>query len=243
MIVKIAPAHGKTNPLVYVSICATIGSIAVMAVKALGVAVKLTFVGSNQFTHPSTYVFAIVLVGCLMTQTAYLNKAMSQFPTSMYRYPFSGDSFTYIMFLRVNALYYVAFTTCTLSASFILFRGLNTADVVNTILLLAGFLVILAGVYLLTMPSPDRVGYKIANPDGHYDGIELLGQVLLPWQRQNYIRSRSLSSIGSIRSGDREGHSSADNEFELRSLNSQAKNNDRVGGDPAGDSSNSSAIF
>jgi hypothetical protein len=78
-----APVHGKTNPLIYISICASVGSVAVMAVKAVGIAVRLTFAGSNQFIYPSTYIFSIVLVACLLTQTAYVNKAMNHFPTSL----------------------------------------------------------------------------------------------------------------------------------------------------------------
>jgi hypothetical protein len=55
-----------------------------MAVKAFGIALKMTFGGNNQFTHPSTYVFAIVVVVCILTQMNYFNKALSQFSTSMY---------------------------------------------------------------------------------------------------------------------------------------------------------------
>lgn len=55
-----------------------------MSVKAFGIAVKLTLDGHNQFTHPSTYVFAIVVVCCILTQMNYFNKALSQFSTSMF---------------------------------------------------------------------------------------------------------------------------------------------------------------
>lgn len=54
-----------------------------MSVKAFGIALKLTLAGNNQFTHPSTYVFIIVCIVCIMTQMNYFNKALSQFPTSM----------------------------------------------------------------------------------------------------------------------------------------------------------------
>lgn len=78
----------------------------------------------------------------------YFNKALSQFPTSI-----------------VNPLYYVTFTTATLCASFILFRGFNTTDAVNTISLLSGFLVIFTGVYLLNLSREDPDGHKLLN--GH----------------------------------------------------------------------------
>lgn len=83
MIYRVAPVYGKKNPLIYISICSTVGSITVMSVKAFGIALKLTFAGNNQFTHPSTYAFAIVVVVCIMTQMNYFNKALSQFTTSM----------------------------------------------------------------------------------------------------------------------------------------------------------------
>lgn len=83
MIYKVAPAHGKKNPLIYLSICSTVGSVSVMSVKAFGIALKLTFAGNNQFTHPSTYVFMILTSVCILTQMNYFNKALSQFSTQM----------------------------------------------------------------------------------------------------------------------------------------------------------------
>ena len=84
MIYKVAPKYGKKNPLFYISICATVGSVSVMAVKAFGIALKLTLGGNNQFTHPSTYAFAIVTVVSILTQMNYLNKALNEFSQSMY---------------------------------------------------------------------------------------------------------------------------------------------------------------
>ena len=83
MIYKVSPIKGRSNPLVYISICSTVGSVSVMSVKAFGIAVKLTVAGENQFTHASTYVFLLVLVVTTLTQLNYLNKAMSEFPASL----------------------------------------------------------------------------------------------------------------------------------------------------------------
>ncbi|KAI9834007.1 MAG: hypothetical protein M1826_005912 [Phylliscum demangeonii] len=160
MIYRVAPRYGKRNPLVYISICSAVGSITVMSVKACGIALKLSLAGTgnNQFTHPATYVFVIVVIACVLTQMNYFNKALSQFSTTI-----------------VNPLYYVTFTTSTLTASFILFRGFNTTDAVNTISLLSGFLVIFTGVYLLNLSRGDPDGRKMTNgrePDGiPTDGI------------------------------------------------------------------------
>ncbi|KAL7267204.1 hypothetical protein RUND412_010220, partial [Rhizina undulata] len=144
MIYKVAPKYGQKNPLIYLSICGSVGSLTVMSCKAFGIAVKLTFAGHNQFTHPSTYVFVIVVVVCILTQMNYFNKALSQFSSSL-----------------VTPLYYVTFTTATLCASFILFRGFNTTDPVNTISLLCGFLIIFGGVYLLNLSRTDPNGTRM----------------------------------------------------------------------------------
>ena len=163
MIYKVAPIYGKKNPLVYLSICSTAGSVSVMSAKAFGIALKLTFNGNNQFKFPSTYVFMIVTGVSILTQMNYVNKALSQFSTSI-----------------VNPLYYVTFTTATLCASFILFQGFNTVDAVSTISLLCGFLVIFAGVYLLDLARADPDVYnlmhgKMCREDGiHTDPVASL---------------------------------------------------------------------
>ncbi|RKF63744.1 putative magnesium transporter NIPA3 [Erysiphe neolycopersici] len=154
MIYRIAPLYGKKNPLIFLSICSTVGSVSVMSVKAFGIAVKLTIAGKNQFTHPSTYVFIILTGVCILTQMNYFNKALSQFPTSI-----------------VNPLYYVTFTTATLCASFILYGGFNTSDAVNTISLLCGFLVIFLGVYLLNISRGDLDGSRKQVNGVNHDGI------------------------------------------------------------------------
>ena len=58
----------------------------------------------------------------------------------------------------VNALYYVTFTTAVLLASFILFQGFNTTDVVNTISLICGFITIFLGVWLINLSRRDPAG-------------------------------------------------------------------------------------
>lgn len=133
MIFRMVPKYGRKTPLVYISICSLVGSISVMSVKGLGVALKLTFAGSNQFSHPSTYCFAIVVVVCILTQMNYFNKALDQFSTNV-----------------VNPIYYVFFTTSTILASVLLFQGFNTTTA-PAVSLLGGFIVIFTGVYLLNL--------------------------------------------------------------------------------------------
>ena len=83
MIYKVAPTHGTKTPLIYLSICSLTGSISVMAIKGLGVALKLTVAGNNQLTHLPTYIFGIVTAVCIATQMNYFNKALDTFSTNV----------------------------------------------------------------------------------------------------------------------------------------------------------------
>ncbi|CAK7215963.1 hypothetical protein SCUCBS95973_002644 [Sporothrix curviconia] len=159
-IYKIAPVYGKRNPLIYLSICSLVGSISVMSIKAFGIALKLTFAGNNQFTHPSTYVFMIITGVCILTQMNYFNKALSQFPTNI-----------------VNPLYYVTFATATLCASFILFSGFNTTDTINTLSLICGFLVTFAGVYLLNLSRTDPNGTRLSGRGTDAMGTDMVSSL------------------------------------------------------------------
>ncbi|EMD34727.1 hypothetical protein CERSUDRAFT_116922 [Gelatoporia subvermispora B] len=150
LIYSIAPRYGRSNPLVYISICSLVGSVSIMAVKGFGVALKLTFAGNNQLTHPSTYVFALVVVGCIVVQMNYFNKALDTFSTNV-----------------VNPMYYVGFSTATIVASVILFQGFNTDDPVNSISLLAGFVTTFLGVHLLELSRKPSAAPIAANGHGH----------------------------------------------------------------------------
>jgi magnesium transporter len=43
-------------------------------VKALGIALKLTFSGMNQLIYPQTWIFTLIVATCVITQMNYLNK-------------------------------------------------------------------------------------------------------------------------------------------------------------------------
>ncbi|ORX89528.1 DUF803-domain-containing protein [Basidiobolus meristosporus CBS 931.73] len=144
LIYRLAPKYGKSNPLVYLTICSLVGSVSVMAVKAFGIALKLTIEGSNQFTHPSVYVFIGVVVVSVLTQMNYFNKALDIFSTNI-----------------VTPIYYVFFTTATIVASAILFQGFNETNPANLASLFCGFFTIFIGVFLLNYKEggcvPDRL--------------------------------------------------------------------------------------
>jgi len=61
----------KCSPYVFVLVWQ------VMSVKALGIALKLTFSGMNQLVYPQTWVFSFVVISCIVTQMNYLNKVWS----------------------------------------------------------------------------------------------------------------------------------------------------------------------
>ncbi|CAN1288393.1 Probable magnesium transporter NIPA6 [Linum perenne] len=56
-----APRYGQTNIMIYIGICSIVGSLTVMSVKAIGIAIKLTFDGVNQAVYFQTWVFTMAL--------------------------------------------------------------------------------------------------------------------------------------------------------------------------------------
>jgi multidrug transporter EmrE-like cation transporter len=103
-----------------------------MSVKALGIALKLTFQGQNQLIYPQTSVFAMVVVTCVLTQMNYLNKALDTFNTAV-----------------VSPIYYVMFTSLTILASAIMFKDWDQQSASQIITELCGFVTILSGTFLL----------------------------------------------------------------------------------------------
>ncbi|RDA85018.1 hypothetical protein CP532_2058 [Ophiocordyceps camponoti-leonardi (nom. inval.)] len=208
MIYKIAPAYGKKNALIYLSICSTVGSISVMSVKAFGIALKLSLAGNNQFSHPSTYVFMILTTVCILIQMNYFNKALASFPTNMsVSPPYQFATLVLTPCYSVNPLYYVTFTTATLCASFILFSGFNTTDAVNTLSLLCGFLVTFTGVYLLNLSRGDPNAQIV--PAGHMGSDSTPTDMVSSLQTRRSMQARRSGelvrhSVSSLH-GDREG--------------------------------------
>lgn len=128
----VAPRHGQTNILVYITICSVIGALSVSCVKGLGIAIKEAIAGTNVVKNPLAWVLLFGLIGCVSTQINYLNKALDIFNTSL-----------------VTPIYYVFFTTSVLTCSAILFKEwehMGADDVIGT---LSGFITIIVGIFLL----------------------------------------------------------------------------------------------
>ncbi|KAL3324091.1 hypothetical protein AABB24_038327 [Solanum stoloniferum] len=126
------PHYGRTNIMVYIGVCSIIGSLTVMSIKAIGIAIKLTLEGSNQAANFQTWVFVMVSVTCIITQLNYLNKALDTFNTAV-----------------VSPIYYAMFTSLTILASAIMFKDWSGQSVSNIVSALCGFLTVLSGTLVL----------------------------------------------------------------------------------------------
>lgn len=126
------PRFGSSNPLVYITITASMGSITVMACKSLGVAFKESFAGRNQMLHPVTIAMFVVTVVFLLTQMNYLNRALDIFSTSV-----------------VTPILYVFYTTFVIIASAILFKEWHKLTPADCLGNLTGFLTVVTGIFLL----------------------------------------------------------------------------------------------
>lgn len=129
---KVAPVYGEKYLVVPIAICSLIGSLSVMSVKALGIALKLTFQGNDQLSDPNTWLCVLIVLICVLTQMNYLNKALDIFNAAV-----------------VTPVYYVLFTTCTLTASSVMFKDYERQTAIELVNQLCGFVVILVGVFIL----------------------------------------------------------------------------------------------
>jgi len=68
LIFFVAPRHGSTNVMVYISICSLLGSFSVSCVKGVGLAFKEWANGGHIWTNALTYVLFVGLVLSVSTQ-------------------------------------------------------------------------------------------------------------------------------------------------------------------------------
>ncbi|KNA09369.1 hypothetical protein SOVF_154140 isoform B [Spinacia oleracea] len=132
LIFHVIPEYGQTHIMVYIGVCSLVGSLSVMSVKALGIAVKLTLSGINQLIYPQTWAFSMIVAACIITQMNYLNKALDTFNTAV-----------------VSPIYYVMFTSFTILASVIMFKDWNRQNPTQIVTEMCGFVTILSGTFLL----------------------------------------------------------------------------------------------
>ncbi|KAH7833079.1 hypothetical protein Vadar_002972 [Vaccinium darrowii] len=132
LILHFEPRYGQTNILVYLGICSLMGSLTVLSIKAIGIAIELTLQGKSQIAYPQTWFFVSVAVICVVMQLNYLNKALDTFNTAI-----------------VSPIYYVMFTTLTIVASSIMFKDWSGQDATSIASELCGFITVLSGTIIL----------------------------------------------------------------------------------------------
>ncbi|KAK4763320.1 hypothetical protein SAY86_009088 [Trapa natans] len=160
LIVHFVPLYGQTHVMVYIGVCSLVGSLSVMGVKALGIALKLTFSGMNQFIYPQTWVFILVVATCILTQMNYLNMALDTFNTAV-----------------VSPIYYVMFTSLTIVASIIMFKDWDRQNPTQIVTEMCGFVTILSGTFLLhrTKDMVDGTGSARLPKHTDEDGYDVEG--------------------------------------------------------------------
>ncbi|CAA0816789.1 Probable magnesium transporter NIPA6, partial [Striga hermonthica] len=122
------PSRKKDSMALFRNLIAFSGIIMkVVSIKAIGIAIKLTLEGINQFGYVQTWFFLSVAVICVITQLNYLNKALDTFNAAI-----------------VSPIYYVMFTTLTIIASAIMFK--NLSSITSEI---CGFITVLSGTIIL----------------------------------------------------------------------------------------------
>ncbi|XP_078161464.1 putative magnesium transporter NIPA6 isoform X1 [Carex rostrata] len=132
LVLHFEPRYGQTNILIYLGICSLMGSLTVVSIKAIGIAIKLTLEGISQIAYPQTWLFVTVAVVCVVSQLNYLNKALDTFNTAI-----------------VSPIYYVMFTTLTIVASAIMFQDWSGQSISSIVSEFCGLLTILSGTVLL----------------------------------------------------------------------------------------------
>jgi hypothetical protein len=65
----------------------------VMSVKAIGIAIKLTLDGANQFVYFQTWIFTMVAVSCIITSLNYLNMVSITLSIFMWIYSLAWSVF------------------------------------------------------------------------------------------------------------------------------------------------------
>lgn len=73
----VGPRWGKTNMLVYISICSWVGGLSVVATQGLGAAVIKQAEGTPQFNQWFLYVLLVFVIGTLLVEIVYLNVSVA----------------------------------------------------------------------------------------------------------------------------------------------------------------------
>ncbi|KAK3119413.1 hypothetical protein QOZ80_9AG0670060 [Eleusine coracana subsp. coracana] len=178
LIYYVVPDHGQTNIMVYIGVCSLLGSLTVMSVRAFGIALKLTFSGTNQLFYPQTWAFALIVATCVSTQINYLNKALDTFNTAV-----------------VSPIYYVMFTSLTIIASVIMFKDWDNQNPTQIVTEMCGFMTILSGTFLLhkTKDMIDSTGQSLSSRHLRRAGQNGFSIEVVPLKFQDSVDDETLA--------------------------------------------------
>ncbi|KAK3939043.1 DUF803-domain-containing protein [Diplogelasinospora grovesii] len=152
------PKYGKKNMLVYISICSWVGGLSVVATQGLGSAIIAQAGGTPQFNQWFIYVLLVFVIGTLLTEIIFLNKALNLFNAAM-----------------VTPTYYVYFTSTTIITSTVLFQGFKGTPT-SIITVVMGFLTICSGVVLLQLSKSAKDVPDVAVFAGDLDQIHTIAE-------------------------------------------------------------------
>ncbi|MCL4144379.1 UNVERIFIED_CONTAM: hypothetical protein GTU68_020578 [Idotea baltica] len=152
-LMALVPRYGHRYVLLYITICSSFGSLSVMFCKGVGLAIKETIGGHNEFRHWATWVCLVCLVGCLLIETVFMQRALDLFNSSV--------------FMSVN---YVLFTSLVIVASSILYTELRVLGWKNILLTILGFVVNIVALFMLHLDKEEEAkeaqGEEEAQPEG-----------------------------------------------------------------------------
>ncbi|XP_034557678.1 magnesium transporter NIPA1 [Notolabrus celidotus] len=145
LIAWIAPAHGTSNIMVYVSICSLLGSFTVPSSKGLGLAAQDIFGESPSSSRALALFLGLLgtLAVSILIQFFFINKALECFSSNMF-----------------EAVYYVMFTSTVILASGILFKEWTALTLTDSLAMLCGLTTVCVGVVLLRLSQEALLTWK-----------------------------------------------------------------------------------
>ncbi|XP_063747838.1 magnesium transporter NIPA1 [Eleginops maclovinus] len=143
LILFVAPAHGSSNMLVYVSICSLLGSFTVPCSKGLGLVAGEVFGSDGGRALPLFLFLLCTLAVSILLQFLYINRALQSFSSNVF-----------------EAVYYVAFTCSVIVASALLFKEWTALTATHSLALLCALTTVCVGVALLRISQEAEVTWK-----------------------------------------------------------------------------------
>lgn len=145
LIVRVAPARGTSNIMVYVAICSLLGSFTVPSSKGLGLAVPDAFSEGPSSGRARALFLGLLgtLAVSILTQFFFINKALECFSSNIF-----------------EAIYYVTFTSTVILASGLLFKEWTALTVTDSLAILCALTTVCVGVVLLHISQEALITWK-----------------------------------------------------------------------------------